>query len=41
MGMLNHVVFQQFHFSKSRDVNKSKRFITEFFLRAMGSRDIY
>jgi hypothetical protein len=38
MGMLNHVVFQQFHFSKSRDVNKSKRFITEFFLRAMGSR---
>ncbi|MDA4114675.1 MAG: TetR/AcrR family transcriptional regulator [Thaumarchaeota archaeon] len=39
MGMLNHVIFQQFHFSKSRDVNKSKRFITEFFLRAMGSRE--
>jgi AcrR family transcriptional regulator len=35
MGMLNHVVFQKFHFSKSSDVVKSKRFITEFFLSAM------
>jgi AcrR family transcriptional regulator len=39
MGMLNHVVFQQFHFSKSRDISKSKRFITEFFLRALRPSD--
>lgn len=37
MGMLNHVIFQQFHFSKSSDIAKSKRFITDFFLRAMKS----
>jgi TetR/AcrR family transcriptional regulator len=35
IGMLNHVVFQQFHFSKMRDPEKWKRFITEFFLSAM------
>jgi TetR/AcrR family transcriptional regulator len=35
LGMLNHVVFQQFHFSRSRDLKKSKRFITDFFLSAM------
>jgi AcrR family transcriptional regulator len=35
IGMLNHVVFQQFHFSKTGDVEKSKGLITEFFMRAM------
>ncbi len=35
MGMLNHVVFQKFHFSRSSDVGKSERLITEFFLSAM------
>ena len=35
IGMLNHVVFQQFHFSKLEDQKKWKRFITEFFLSAM------
>jgi len=35
IGMLNHVVFQQFHFSKLGDLKKWKRFITEFFLSAM------
>ena len=35
IGMLNHVVFQQFHFSKLGDLKKWKRFISEFFLSAM------
>jgi AcrR family transcriptional regulator len=35
IGMLNHVVFQQFHFSRTGDVEKSKDLIAEFFLRAM------
>lgn len=35
LGMLNHVVFQQFHFSKSGDIRKAKATIAEFFLRAM------
>lgn len=35
IGMLNHVVFQQFHFAKSGDIEKSKHFIVDFFLRAM------
>jgi AcrR family transcriptional regulator len=38
LGMLNNVVFQKFHFAKTRDLEKSKRFITEFFLRAVGSK---
>ncbi len=38
MGMLNHVVFQKFHFAKTWDAEKTGRFITQFFLRAMGSR---
>jgi hypothetical protein len=33
--MLNHVVFQQFHFSRKGDVEKSKEFIADFFMRAM------
>jgi AcrR family transcriptional regulator len=37
MGMLNHVVFQKFHFKKTWDAEKTGLFITEFFLRAMGS----
>ena len=35
IGMLNHVIFQQFHFSRTGDVEKSKSFIAGFFLRAM------
>ena len=35
IGMLNHVVFQQFHFSKLGDFKKWKTFISEFFLSAM------
>ncbi len=35
IGMLNHVVFQHFHFSKAGDVNKSKATIAQFFMRAM------
>lgn len=37
IGMLNHVVFQQFHFSRTGDVEKSKDLIAEFFLRAMAT----
>ena len=37
IGMLNHVVFQQVHFSRKGDVEKSKAFIAEFFLRAMAT----
>jgi AcrR family transcriptional regulator len=35
IGMLNHIVFQQFHFARTGDVRKSKELITDFFLRAM------
>jgi AcrR family transcriptional regulator len=38
LGMLNNVVFQKFHFAKTRDLEKSKRYITDFFLRAVGAR---
>ena len=38
LGMLNNVVFQKFHFAKSRDLEKSKRFIADFFLRAVGNQ---
>ncbi len=37
LGMLNNVVFQKFHFAKIRDLEKSKRYITDFFLSAVGS----
>jgi hypothetical protein len=33
--MLNHVVFQGFHFARTGDVDKSKNLIAEFFMRAM------
>ncbi|MDG6925315.1 MAG: TetR/AcrR family transcriptional regulator [Nitrososphaerota archaeon] len=35
IGMLNHVVFQRFHFSRTGDLDKSKDAIVDFFLRAM------
>jgi AcrR family transcriptional regulator len=35
IGMLNHVVFQHFHFSRAGDVKKSKATIAQFFMRAM------
>ena len=35
IGMLNRVVFQRIHFSKSRNMASTKAFITEFFLRAV------
>ena len=35
IGMLNRVVFQRIHFSKGRDVEATKDFITDFFIRAM------
>lgn len=38
LGMLNNVVFQKFHFGKTRDLEKSKRYITDFFLRGVGAK---
>lgn len=35
IGMLNHVLFQRIHFSKSLDINKKGEAITSFFLNAM------
>jgi AcrR family transcriptional regulator len=35
VGMLNHVIFQKIHFSKSVDVEKKGVAITSFFLNAM------
>jgi AcrR family transcriptional regulator len=35
MGMLNHVVFQKIHFSRSLDISKKGDAITSFFLNAM------
>lgn len=35
IGMLNRVIFQRIHFSRSRDVQASRAFILDFFLRAM------
>jgi len=35
IGMLNHVIFQKIHFSKSLDVEKKGEAITSFFLNAM------
>ncbi len=33
--MLNHVIFQKIHFSKSVDIEKKGEAITSFFLNAM------
>jgi len=35
IGMLNHVLFQRIHFSKSLDIEKKGEAITSFFLNAM------
>ncbi len=35
IGMLNHVIFQKIHFSKSLDIEKKGEAITWFFLNAM------
>jgi len=35
IGMLNHVIFQKIHFSKSLDTEKKGEAITSFFLNAM------
>jgi AcrR family transcriptional regulator len=35
LGMLNRIVFQRIHFSKSSDIEAGKPYITDFFLRAM------
>ena len=35
LGMLNRVIFQHIHFSKVSDIRAYKRFVTDFFLRAM------
>ncbi len=35
LGMLNRIVFQRIHFSKSSNIEAEKRYITDFFLRAV------
>ena len=35
IGMLNRVIFQRIHFAKAMDLQSSREFITEFFLKAM------
>jgi AcrR family transcriptional regulator len=35
IGMLNHVIFQKIHFSKSLDIDTKAEVITSFFLNAM------
>jgi len=35
LGMLNRVIFQHIHFDKSRDREAYRRFVTDFFVRAM------
>lgn len=35
IGMLNRVIFQRIHFSKTRDLENTRSFITDFFLRGM------
>jgi len=36
LGMLNRVIFQHIHFSKVSDREAYRRFVTDFFFRAMG-----
>ncbi len=38
IGMLNRVIFQRIHFEKAPDIQSSRDFITDFFLRAMQPR---
>ncbi len=35
IGMLNRVIFQRIHFSKTRDLENTKSFIIDFFIHAM------
>ena len=35
LGMLNRVIFQHIHFSKNSDMESYRRFVTDFFFRAM------
>jgi TetR/AcrR family transcriptional regulator len=35
LGMLNRAIFQHIHFAKSRDREAYRRFVTDFFIRAM------
>ncbi|MDA4127735.1 MAG: TetR/AcrR family transcriptional regulator [Thaumarchaeota archaeon] len=35
LGMLNRAIFQHIHFAKSRDEDAYRRFVTDFFVRAM------
>jgi AcrR family transcriptional regulator len=35
LGMLNRVIFQHIHFAKSADKDSYRRFVTDFFFRAM------
>ena len=35
LGMLNRAIFQHIHFAKSRDGDAYRRFVTDFFVRAM------
>ncbi len=36
LGMLNRVIFQHIHFAKNSDREVYRRFVTDFFFRAMG-----
>ncbi len=38
LGMLNRVIFQHIHFSKTSDRDAYRRFVTDFFFRAMENR---
>ena len=35
LGMLNRIVFQRIHFSKSSDIEAGKHYVTDFFLRGV------
>jgi AcrR family transcriptional regulator len=39
IGMLNRVIFQRIHFAKKSDLESSREFITDFFLRAVVIED--
>jgi AcrR family transcriptional regulator len=38
LGMLNRIIFQHIHFSKTSDRDAYRRFVTDFFFRAMDAR---
>jgi TetR/AcrR family transcriptional regulator len=35
LGMLNRVIFQHIHFARSSDMDEYRKFVTDFFVRAM------